>query len=807
MAIRPHHHRRTQHHRLTSRDRRMSHPHPTSHPLGPHRRTAASRALGALVVVLLMLAGCTDPNGQSDGQDASAPHEAAAEALAAALSTGDMSAAPLAADQRTVAQADVDEALAQMEGIDREVEISWVSSPYEEDGVTAADAAMRWDWYVPGAEEPWSYPISVRLESSGADGEGEDAAEWHAEWSRDLIARELGSAGVFTVEYTNAERGTILDGDDEVLVANRPVYRIGIDKTFIDPDQWEDDAIALAEELEFDDPQAYADRVLAYGPRAFVDAVIIPQDNPEGLDTEALRSIEGVNFVRAERVQGPTEGFARPVLGRVGEATAEIIEASEGQVSAGDMVGLSGLQAQYEEIFRGTPGVTIFAEGGAGETQEESDGEGDAGDGDGAESDAAEGDDGATSATEDDGEAAADSDARQQVFSTEPVEGPALHTTLDPEVQIAAEEVLADVEPASALVAIRPSDGHILAVASGPGSQGWSTATLGQYAPGSTFKMVTALAMLRSGTGLEDTVQCPESLTVDGYTFSNNPGYPDDALGEITLMEAIAHSCNTAFVGQHETLDPAQIASAAAALGLIGLDEQGYPLFTGSVPQDVSTTEHAAAMIGQGQVLASPVGMAVVAASLSAGQTVTPTLLRDLEEFLEQAPGQAGGTDADAGEQEASDGEGAPGGSPGTDADAGGVDGGDGGQAGAPNGTSEVPGGQGGVPGDDGAGATPEDEGDTQGLEHEPLTNEEAAVLRQAMRAVVVDGTTPMLQDVSGSPVAAKSGTAEHGTEGTVRAWVIAIQDDLAVAAFVEDGEYGAATAGPLVQEFLDAVN
>src|SRR5690625_7883919 len=108
-------------------------------PPVPHRRTSASRALGALFVVLLMLAGSTVPNGQSDGQDASAPHEAAAEALAAALSTGDMSAAPLAADQRAVAQADVDEALAQMEGIDREVEISWVSSPYEEDGITAAE--------------------------------------------------------------------------------------------------------------------------------------------------------------------------------------------------------------------------------------------------------------------------------------------------------------------------------------------------------------------------------------------------------------------------------------------------------------------------------------------------------------------------------------------------------------------------------------------------------------------------------------------------------------------------------------------
>ena len=53
--------------------------------------------------------------------------------------------------------------------------------------------------------------------------------------------------------------------------------------------------------------------------------------------------------------------------------------------------------------------------------------------------------------------------------------------------------------PASALVAIRPSTGDILAAANGPGNGGLNAATFGQYAPGSTFKVVSSLALLRSG--------------------------------------------------------------------------------------------------------------------------------------------------------------------------------------------------------------------------------------------------------------------------------------------------------------------
>jgi cell division protein FtsI/penicillin-binding protein 2 len=61
---------------------------------------------------------------------------------------------------------------------------------------------------------------------------------------------------------------------------------------------------------------------------------------------------------------------------------------------------------------------------------------------------------------------------------------------------------------------------------------------------------------------------------------------------------------------------------------------------------------------------------------------------------------------------------------------------------------------------------------------------------------------------VPGEPVLAKTGTAQYGAADQLanHAWMIGIQGDLAVAVFVEDGEYGSTTAGPLLEEFLRLV-
>ena len=87
----------------------------------------------------------------------------------------------------------------------------------------------------------------------------------------------------------------------------------------------------------------------------------------------------------------------------------------------------------------------------------------------------------------------------------------------------------------------------------------------------------------------------------------------------------------------------------------------------------------------------------------------------------------------------------------------------------------------------------------------QPLTGGEAGRLRDLMRAVVTDGSGRLLADLPGAPVLAKTGTAEYGQKAPLRthAWMIAIHGDLAVAVFVEDGESGSGTAGPILKQFL----
>jgi cell division protein FtsI/penicillin-binding protein 2 len=302
-----------------------------------------------------------------------------------------------------------------------------------------------------------------------------------------------------------------------------------------------------------------------------------------------------------------------------------------------------------------------------------------------------------------------------------------LRTTLDPRLQAEAEAALAGVAPASALVAIRPSTGDILAAASGEGSNGYNTATFGQYAPGSTMKVVTSLALLRAGLQPSSTMPCTPTIVVDGKSFKNYDDYPPSGLGDIPLRTAVANSCNTAFIAQHGKLGDPDLTNAAAALGL-GVDHDlGFPAYFGSVPKPASETEKAASLIGQGKVLASPMAMATVAASVAHGKTVLPRLLPD-HDVTQQEPA-------------------------------------------------------------------------------EPLTGGEATVLRDLMRAVVTDGSGAFLADVPGAPVGAKTGTAEFGTGDPLptHAWMIATHGDLAVAVFVDRGESGSQTAGPILEEFLRA--
>lgn len=629
--------------------------------------TARSRTVAVLAVGAVVLAGAT---GCSSGPPAP---DTAVGALAAGIAAGDLVDVPLTGATPAEATGQLSGVLAGLEPLHPSVEVGAIT--VDKDGATAT-AALGFTWDLDAGDKDWTYATTTHLELVDD--------RWQVRWSTYLIAPDLIDGETLSVRRHAAERATVLGAGGAVLVEARPVLRLGVDKTLIDATGQDAAARQVASLLGLD-VEAYEGRVAGAGAKAFVEALVVRTENP-GVDLTAFGQISGGRAVADTVPLAPSRRFARSILGTVGPATAEIVDASGGQIVAGDVVGLSGLQRQYDEQLRGRGGRTVVA-------------------------------------------TAADGATVREVFRTDGAAGEALATTLDPVMQDAAESILEPVGSASSIVAVRPSTGQVLVAANGPGSAGYSTATLGTYAPGSVFKVISSLALLRAGLTPDSAMTCPTSTEVDGRTFENFPGYPAVATGSISLQTAVANSCNTAFIGVRDLVPQVGLAEAAASLGL-GLEaDVGYPVFLGTVPGDAAGTEHAASMIGQGRIQVSPLAMATVAASVASGKTVVPWLVGPT---APQVPTAAAA-----------------------------------------------------------------------------LTPEEAASLRTMMRAVVTDGGAGFLLDVPGAEVFAKTGTAQYGPADDVRnhAWMIAIQEDLAVAVFVEDGDFGSTTAGPLLAQFLTSVS
>ncbi|AKT52526.1 hypothetical protein ADJ73_02300 [Arsenicicoccus sp. oral taxon 190] len=578
---------------------------------------------------------------------------------------------------------------------ERRPRVTVVDGGSDEGDSTTARLSVSWQL---GPAQPWSYETSVPLVRK--DG------RWRATWSPATVVPGAAAGDSLAVTRTPATRGRVLGAGGTPIVQPRPVVRVGVDKAHVTPQQAEAAAPRVAAFAGLDDVAGYTARVRGAGPRAFVEAITLRRDDPQAKGIDALvASVPGVTAVDDQRPLAPTRTFARPILGSVGEATAEIVQASHGAIAAGDVVGLGGLQRSEDETLRGTPGLRV---------------------------------------------ALRHAGATNPLYAADPVAGRDVSTTLDVSVQTRAEQLLAAVKPASAVVALRPSTGDVLAAASGPGGQGQSTATLGKYAPGSTFKIVSTLALLRAGRSSTTPVACTPTVAVDGRVFENYDAYPADGLGQVPLATAFAKSCNTAFISQRDAASSSEIARAAAGLGLTASPALGVPGFLGSVPDATSQTEHAAQMIGQSQITASPLGMATVAASVVAGRPVAPRIVIPAAGAGATTPGT--GTTPGAAE------------------------------------TSTAP----------SASTTPAPPA-------APVTPAEAAALRSLMRGVVTGGSGELLRRLPGE-VLAKTGTAEFGTTTPPRkhAWMVAARGDLAVAVFVDEGEGGSRTAGPILKSFLE---
>ena len=199
--------------------------------------------------------------------------------------------------------------------------------------------------------------------------------------------------------------------------------------------------------------------------------------------------------------------------------------------------------------------------------------------------------------------------------------------TLDIGLLRAGEEALAPLPTPAALVAIAPSTGDLLAVAqNAPADTEGPIALTGLYPPGSTFKTVTVSAALQSGRVTPDTiVSCPGTENIEGRQIPNDDNFD---LGQVPLHTAFARSCNTTMGRIAVDLPPDGLTKAAAQLGL-GIDytAPGMTTVTGKVPQADTAALRVEEGIGQGQVTATPFGMALVAAALARGSVPAPAIV------------------------------------------------------------------------------------------------------------------------------------------------------------------------------------
>lgn len=284
----------------------------------------------------------------------------------------------------------------------------------------------------------------------------------------------------------------------------------------------------------------------------------------------------------------------------------------------GFRIGKSGIERQYEEILRGRYGIKRVEVNAVGRIIQEK------------------------------------KDDRQ-----EPTSGQDLVLALDSELQRFVQQRLAS-ELSAAAVVLDVNNGDVLALGSTPSydpsmfTRGltmleWQQLTAdplrplankaigGEYAPGSTFKMVVALAALRAGMNPRQGVYCPGVYSVGNTRFHC---WKKGGHGTVNMYDALKHSCDVFFYDTSRRVGIDAIAEMSHEFGLgqlTGIDMPGErrglipdttwkratfgePWYPGETPS---------AGIGQGFITTTPLQLAVMTARMASGRAIVPRLRRE----------------------------------------------------------------------------------------------------------------------------------------------------------------------------------
>ncbi|MFC4146980.1 penicillin-binding transpeptidase domain-containing protein [Micromonospora mangrovi] len=552
---------------------------PLSYPVrgrfSPSRRGLA--ALTATVLAAGALTGCSGEDGP----------EKSVDAFLAGWHSGDLQAVGFI--DPTGARVPAAEVAKKLRALSGELAATPPALTRRGDATITADIAtakVEVAWALPGKTR-WAYERPVRLKRGKDD-------QWQVIWEPQIVQEKLEEGDRLALRRQPGTRAGILDGAGNPVVAPRPVVRVGVQPSEVT------DVKGLSRQLgaafaavkpALTPPVDLSDlpkRVSEAEPGDFVEVVTLREEAYRQIKSR-IYDLPGTKFQADTLDLAPTREFARALLGSVDPAQADDLKAHPDRYVAGDLVGHGGLQGRYDDRLRGAPGLTVVTER------------------------PKPGEPGTATGTE--------------VFRSAPQPGQPLKTTLDVATQNAADAALRGEQHRSALVAVRVGDGAVLAAANGPGPAGENLAFTAQVPPGSTFKVVSALGLLDRGAVTADaTVACPKTFVVDGRSFKNSD---DFVLGPVPFRTDFAKSCNTAFASLAPKLGPDGLAGTGRTLGLEATWDLGVDVFTGKVSTGGSATEQAAAAIGQGTTVVSPLAMAGATAAVARGHWEQPKLVLD----------------------------------------------------------------------------------------------------------------------------------------------------------------------------------
>jgi penicillin-binding protein 2 len=409
-----------------------------------------------------------------------------------------------------------------------------------------------------------------------------------------------------------APRGKILDREGRTIVDNYPSF-----SALLLRDSSRDlnaDAEQIAWGLHMD-PNEVRARVRHFASLPAYQPIFLKEDiTPDELAfIDAHRNeLPELDTIMAHRRLYPRNGFMAHLIGYVGEVTEDMLNQPQFELySPGDMVGVSGVERQYNTVLMGKNGSR---------------------------------------------RALVNSHGREvgRLDETPAVPGKQLKLTVDIDLQIAAEEAIGDKN--GAIIAMDPRTGEILAMVSRPAfdpndfavrisRDEWNKlindpdkpllnkAIQAQLAPGSTFKIIMSVAGWQEGIAQTLNVHCNGGAEFYGRRFGC---WVKTGHGAVDLTKAIYQSCDVFFYTLAEKLGIDRIAKYATMFGLgqktgIDLPQEASGVMPSeewkirNFKQKWFAGETISVGIGQGAVAVTPMQLArAVAAISTAGRMVVP---------------------------------------------------------------------------------------------------------------------------------------------------------------------------------------